>query len=197
MSFILASASPRRRELLAAAGFSFDIDPVDVDESLIPGESPDTFVTRVALLKARTAGTRHPSRLVVAADTAVVVDDEVFGKPADTADAGRMLRRLSGRSHDVLTGVALVGNGREATLVERTTVWFAVLSDRDIESYVATGEPMDKAGAYAIQGLASRFIPRISGSYANVVGLPVASVWALLRKAASPVAPRVYQPYPE
>jgi septum formation protein len=197
MSFILASASPRRRELLAAAGFSFDIDPVDVDESLVPGESPGTFVVRVALLKARTASQRHPSRLVVAADTAVVVDDEVFGKPADAADARRMLGRLSGRSHDVLTGVALVGGGREDTLVERTTVWFAALSNGDIEAYVATGEPMDKAGAYAIQGLASRFIPRISGSYTNVVGLPVASVWGLLTKAAPPVASRVYQPYPE
>jgi septum formation protein len=184
MSFILASASPRRRELLAAAGLAFDIDPVDVDESLLPGESPGAFVTRVALLKARAGSLRHPSRLVVGADTAVVVDEEVFGKPADAADAGRMLRRLSGRSHDVLTGVALVGGGREDTLVERTTVWFSALSDQDIEAYVASGEPMDKAGGYAIQGLASRFIPRISGSYANVVGLPVASLCELLVKTA-------------
>jgi septum formation protein len=177
---ILASASPRRRELLLAAGLDCEVDPVAVDEQRHPGEAPADYVARVARLKAETGATRRPDRDVLAADTAVVVGDEVLGKPADDRDAARMLGLLSGRAHDVLTGVALARHGRIVVEVESTTVWMASLSDEDVAWYVATGEPRDKAGAYAIQGLASRFIPRIAGSYTNIVGLPVARVYRLL-----------------
>jgi septum formation protein len=178
---VLASASPRRRELLAAAGIACDVDPVDVDEQRRQGERPADYVERVARLKARAAAARHPERLVLAADTAVVVGTHVLGKPADDRDAARMLELLSGRAHEVLTAVVLAGIGRETAAVETTTVWIDVLSADDITWYVATGEPRDKAGAYAIQGGASRFIPRIEGSYSNVVGLPVARVHRMLR----------------
>ena len=173
---VLASASPRRAELLTSAGFAFDVDPVDVDESRHQGEPPAAYVERVARLKASTAAGRHPQRTVVAADTVVVLGEEVLGKPRDEADARDMLGRLSGRSHEVMTGVAVAAGGRLQTQVERTTVWFRTLSAKEIEEYAASGEPMDKAGGYAIQGLAARFIPRIDGSYSNVVGLPLAAL---------------------
>ena len=179
---ILASASPRRRELLAAAGIACDVDAVDVDEQPLTGEAPADYVRRVARLKVEVAAARHPQRVVLAADTTVVVGGEILGKPADDRDAARMLARLSGRAHQVLTAVALVGGGQLAIEVETTTVWMDVLKAEDIAWYVATGEPRDKAGAYAIQGLASRFIPRIEGSYTNVVGLPVATVARLLKR---------------
>lgn len=180
MVLVLASASPRRRELLETAGFAFHVSPVDIDEGRLPGEPPLAYVERVARAKAGAAATRNPDRVVIAADTAVVVDDEVFGKPRDAADAARMLRALSGRAHEVMTGVAVAGNGQHRAFVERTTVWFGDLSDGDIADYVASGEPFDKAGAYAIQGRASRFILRIHGSYSNVVGLPIAQLAELL-----------------
>jgi septum formation protein len=186
MTLVLASASPRRRELLAAAGLSFEIDPVDVDERRFDGESPEAYVERVARLKAETGAGRWPDAVVLGADTAVVVEGDVLGKPGSREDAAAMLGRLSGRSHDVLTGIAVSGAGGTRSRVERTTVWFGALSDADIQWYVASGEPMDKAGAYAIQGLASRFVPRIEGSYSNVVGLPVAAVLQLLQEVGHP-----------
>lgn len=198
MSFVLASASPRRRALLEAAGLTFDVDAVDVDEGRLPAELADSYVERVARLKVRAGLARHPERLVVAADTAVVLDDAVFGKPRNVADAARMLAALSGRSHEVITGVAVASRARELAFVDRTVVWFAELTGADIDAYVATGEPMDKAGAYAIQGLASRFISRISGSYTNVVGLPVARVWNTIRGFdGAQVASYPGGPYPE
>jgi septum formation protein len=179
---VLASASPRRKQLLAEAGYRCDVHPVEVDESRLPGEAPDHYVARVAALKADTCARQVPGRTIVAADTAVVVDDEVFGKPVDATDATRMLERLSGRSHRVMTGVVVIGR-RRVSAVETTTVQFDALSAADIAWYVASGEPMDKAGGYAIQGLASRFIPRIDGSYANVVGLPIATLARLFAEA--------------
>ena len=175
---LLASASPRRAELLAAAGIAFDVEPAHVDEGVRDGESPEAYVRRVAEDKALTIHRLRPERLVLAADTTVVVDHHILGKPEDADDARRMLRLLSGRAHEVMTGVTLAGPGHRPheTRVALTTVEFVALSGEDIDWYVASGEPMDKAGAYAIQGLASRFITRIDGSYSNVVGLPVALV---------------------
>lgn len=181
MRLVLASASPRRRDLLDAAGIAYDVHPVDVDESRQDGEGAAAYVERVAREKARAGAAAHPERVVLAADTTVVVDGDVLGKPAGDAEATQMLRRLSGRSHEVLTGVAIASNGHIVSAVERTAVWVSELSEQDIQDYVASGEPAGKAGAYAIQGLASRFIPRIDGSYTNVVGLPVAKVVDLLR----------------
>ena len=186
MRLLLASASPRRRELLAAAGIATDVDPVDVDESRLDREPPDTYVERVARLKAEAGARRHPDRLVLGADTTVTIDGGVLGKPETADDAGRMLRLLSGRSHDVLTGVAVAWRGTMASAVERTIVTVAPLSESDVAWYLGSGEPLDKAGAYAIQGLASRFIPRIEGSYTNVVGLPVALVLDLARQVGAP-----------
>jgi septum formation protein len=180
---VLASASPRRRELLEAAGIPFDVDTADVDETRRGGEPAATYVERLARLKAETVAARHPTRAVLGADTAVVIGDEVLGKPADAADAAVMLRRLSGVAHEVVTGVAVCWGGDTTARVDRTVVYMAELSDADIAWYVATGEPMDKAGAYAIQGLASRFITRIEGSYGTVVGLSVASVLQLMSRA--------------
>lgn len=180
---VLASASPRRRELLTAAGFEFDVDAGDADETPAPGEPPSTYVLRIARLKAESVAARYPDRPVLGADTAVVVGNQMLGKPADAADASRMLAHISAQAHEVLTGVALAFRGQVYAEVEHTTVWVAKLTPEEIAWYVASGEPMDKAGAYAIQGLASRFIPRIEGSYTNVVGLPVARVVQLLGRA--------------
>jgi septum formation protein len=183
---LLASTSPRRRDLLAAAGFVFDVDAVDVDERQLAAEAPATYVERLARLKAETSAVRHPARPVVGADTTVVLDADVLGKPADNREAAHMLRRLSGREHKVLTGVALVWQGRTYVEVVQTIVRMDELSDADIADYVASGEPAGKAGAYAIQGRAARFIPHIEGSFTNVVGLPVATVLQLLRGAGVP-----------
>lgn len=180
MRLILASASPRRAELLRAAGYAFDVAPADIDESVLPGEAPEEYVRRVALEKARAVIRQFPERIVVAADTTVVIDGEMLGKPLDDEDARRMLERLSGRTHRVLTGVVVGGGGREAAAVVSTLVRFAALTPADIDWYVASGEPADKAGAYGVQGLASRFVEGIEGSYTNVVGLPVALVHKLL-----------------
>jgi septum formation protein len=176
---ILASASPRRADLLAAAGVSFRVRSVEVDERPRESEAPADYVSRVALDKAR--GCAAPSGAVVlAADTVVIVDGRILGKPADDADAARMLRLLSGRRHEVLTGVVVRSGEREAMAVDSTGVSFAPLDEADIAWYVASGEPRDKAGAYAVQGLASRFVARIDGSYSNVVGLPVALACRML-----------------
>lgn len=180
---ILASASPRRRELLAAAGFACVVDAADVDESTRPGEPPEAYVMRVARAKAEVVFARRGRRgeeIVVGADTTVVVDGDVLGKPIDDEDAARMLRRISGRTHEVLTAVAVVwSEGADAALT-RTTVEVRALADADIEAYIASGEAIDKAGAYGIQGRASRFVTGIVGSYSNVVGLPMATVDRLL-----------------
>ena len=185
MRLLLASASPRRRELLAAAGIEVDIDPVQIDETPLEGEPPDAYVERVAQSKAEAGLWRHPDRVVLAADTTVTIDGDLLGKPSDRLEAARMLRRLSGRTHDVLTAVVLVGRGTRQAHLERTAVTMRALSEAEVAWYVDTGEPLDKAGAYAIQGLASRFITRIDGSYTNVVGLPVPAVVDLLRRVVS------------
>lgn len=189
---MLASASPRRAALLAAAGFAFEVLPTDVDESPRPGEAPDAYVVRVAVAKARAAAGRlraetEAADAVLGADTTVVVDDQMLGKPADDREAAEMLRRLSGRLHEVLTGVAIVRDGLVRTACERTRVRVAPLAEEEIAWYIATGEPRDKAGAYAIQGRFSRFVEAVEGSYTNVVGLPVATVYRLLREASVPV----------
>ena len=179
MSLILASASPRRAELLRAAGYEFEIVVADVDERVRDGEPPAEYVRRLAAEKS--SAVMAADAIILGADTTVVVDGEILGKPRDDDEAARMLRRLAGRRHEVLTGVSIRRGLHEMGRVESTAVWFSVLTKEDIAWYVASGEGRDKAGAYAIQGLASRFIPRIEGSYANVVGLPVAVVAELLR----------------
>ena len=184
MRLILASASPRRAELLRAAGFSFETFVATVDERQNVGESPSVYVRRLAAEKsaAALAAIKDPDAIVLGADTTVVVDGEILGKPADAADSAAMLRRLSGRAHEVLTGVSLRRGAREIGRVESTTVDVVPLTPDEVAWYVASGEGRDKAGGYAIQGLASRFIQRIDGSYSNVVGLPIACVVELLRE---------------
>jgi septum formation protein len=218
---VLASASPRRRELLTQAGFTFEVHPAHIPEDPHPNEDPIAYVTRLAREKAEAAfhqltdagapsfsrsvrkgwestnldppgapgldfqtwenpnPNRHPI-IVLGADTTVTLDNQILGKPCDPADAARMLRLLSGRTHRVITGVALVTASRTEVAAEVTAVKFLTLSEEEITAYIATGEPMDKAGAYAIQGRAARWIPRIEGDYSNVVGLPLALVSTLL-----------------
>lgn len=183
---VLASASPRRADLLRAAGIPFDVIAADVDESPALRESPETYVRRLAEAKARAILPRSGTRPVLAADTVVVAGEEMLGKPSDAADAARMLRSLSARQHHVLTAVYLAsgqGHFEPVVEVERTAVEVAPLSEDEIAWYVGTGEPFDKAGGYAIQGLASRFVTRIDGSYTNVVGLPVPVVYRMLETA--------------
>lgn len=179
---ILASRSPRRAELLAAAGFAFDVLAADVDETPLEVEDPAEYVERLAIEKARAVLAMRPGSRVLGADTTVTIDGEILGKPANDEDARRMLRLLSGRAHLVHTGVAVITDRGLHSAVDTTRVWFDTMTDEDISWYVTTGEPADRAGAYAIQGLASRFIPRIEGSYSNVVGLPVAMVSSILKK---------------
>jgi septum formation protein len=184
---ILASASPRRRELLAQAGYDFDVQPSSLTESRRPEEDAIRFATRLAREKAEAVYARHQPAIVLGADTVVVCDGEVMGKPADPADAERMLLLLAGRTHQVVTGVAVVWGSSSPPAIEvaaeLTQVTMRTLSPEEVSRYVATGEPMDKAGAYAIQGYAGRWIPRISGCYFNVVGLPLALVAAMLEAA--------------
>lgn len=208
MRLILASASPRRAELLRSAGYTFDVIVANVDESIRPGESPSTYVRRLAADKSAAAfaalmgcatpdpagrkgrailatavaqGFSPAETVILGADTTVVVAGEILGKPRDDEDGRDMLRRLSGKAHQVMTGVSLRRREDEVGRVEMTSVVFRALTDEDLAWYVASGEGRDKAGGYAIQGLASRFIPSISGSYSNVVGLPLACVDELLR----------------
>ena len=190
---VLASASPRRQELLRNAGIPFTVQPADIDETPQAGESPRACAERLAREKAMSIFQRRPQDLVLGADTIVVVDENILGKPGDSADAARMLRLLSGRTHQVITGVSLMGGkprtenqesrtAPQTTRSETTLVTMCDLSDAEISDYIATGEPMDKAGAYAIQGFAARWIPRIEGDYSNVVGLPIALVHQMLRE---------------
>jgi len=181
---ILASASPRRRDLLEQIGLTFTVETADIDETPHLAEDPVAYVKRLAEHKAAAVFARHTDRhrlIVLGADTTVVVDQQIVGKPADATDAARMLRLLSGRTHQVITGVALI-TATAPPLVEAeiTDVEFNPLTGSQIDAYIATGEPMGKAGAYAIQGRAARFIPRIDGCYFNVVGLPLARVSAML-----------------
>ncbi len=184
---ILASASPRRRELLRQAGFTFEVAPAAVDETYPGGEDPAAFAERLALEKAAQIALRFTAKddvVVLGADTVVVADGEVLGKPASADDARAMLRKLSGTAHRVITGVALAAPGaaRRAVGHEVTRVFFRPLTEEEISAYVATGEPLDKAGAYAAQGRAARFVTRVEGCYFNVVGLPVALVDRLLKE---------------
>lgn len=207
---ILASASPRRQELLRNARIPFVAQAADIEERLREGESPRECAERLAREKALAVAQARPEERILGADTIVVVDGNILGKPRDAADAARMLRMLSGRDHEVITGVCVLGavvggqgpgaskdktqtarsvderlttgGRRVVTASETTIVTMSELSDDDIHEYIATGEPMDKAGAYAIQGIASRWIPRIEGDYSNVVGLPVALVYGMLRE---------------
>jgi septum formation protein len=177
---ILASQSPRRAEILRQAGIPFTVRAASVDESPLAGEKPEDYVQRLAECKAL-AVAADPDETVLGADTTVVIDGRMLAKPEDERDARRMLELLSGRRHEVLTGISI----RRGLSVIRdwatTSVWFAPMSDREIEAYIGSGEPMDKAGGYAIQGLASKFIEKIEGCYFNVVGLPVALVYRHLR----------------
>ncbi|HTS36644.1 MAG TPA: Maf family protein [Candidatus Solibacter sp.] len=182
---VLASASPRRQELLRNAGISFEVQPADVDETPAPGEAPLDCAIRLARDKALKVWASRPQDFVLGADTVVVIDDVILGKPADVHDAASMLRMLSGHSHRVITGVCLVKAQSGETKCDSATtlVTMTQLTDEEIRAYVATGEPTDKAGAYAIQGMASKWIPRIEGDYSNVVGLPVALVYRMLQDA--------------
>jgi septum formation protein len=180
---LLASKSRRRAELLHAAGIPFEVVETDVDETPGTGETPSDYVRRLAEDKARAAFAMRPDATVLGADTIVVVDGRMLGKPTDDSEAVAMLHALSGRVHEVLTGVAVLRPQSGATVaVACTKVWFVQLTGAEIDWYVRSGEPMDKAGAYAVQGLASRFIERLDGSYSNVVGLPIALVYRLLRE---------------
>ena len=189
-NLVLASASPRRSELLAQAGFSFKVHPAHIPEDPLPGEDPIAYVIRLAREKAETVFAELSSQgpaapQVLGADTTVTLDNHILGKPEDAADAARMLRLLSGRTHRVITGVAVVSEKSTEVAAEVTGVQFLTLSDEEIAAYIATGEPMDKAGAYAIQGRGARWIPRIEGCYFNVVGLPLALVSTLLESTRS------------
>jgi len=188
---ILASASPRRQELLREAGIPFEVDPAHIAEDQKPGEPALACALRLAEEKARWVAQRHPGRYVLGADTIVIVDGEVLGKPQDPADAGRMLRKLSGRGHEVTTAVSLISpllaaseGGAPAKADTRsctTKVFFRKVSEQEIQKYVAGGEPMDKAGAYAIQGGAAQWTDRMEGEYSNVVGLPLPLITEMLR----------------
>ena len=185
---VLASSSPRRREILEQAGIPFLVRPAAVDETPLPGEAPSHYVTRIAREKA-VAVTAGPGEIILGADTTVVIHGEILGKPNDSADAARMLSLLSGQRHSVLTGIYLRSRDRSLADCAETSVWFAPLSRSEIEEYAASREPMDKAGAYAIQGRASKFIERIEGCYFNVMGLPVALVYRHLRNECLPPIP--------
>ena len=178
-TIILASASPRRAELLRAAGINFTVRVANVDETQFPDEAPDTYVARLSHTKALAVA--QPGEIVLGADTTVVIGNETAGKPVDLADATRMLRLLSGNWHEVLTGVSLVLNNEIKTEVAVTRVKFVALTEAELAWYTNSGEPEDKAGAYAIQGFAARFIERIEGSYSNVVGLPIETVYRMLK----------------
>jgi len=187
---ILASASPRRRELLAQAGYIFEVQPAHVNEDLRPDEDPIAYVVRLAREKAQSVfaeisstSPASPPAVVLGADTTVTLDSHILAKPEDAADAARMLGLLSGRTHRVITGVALASAKGVEVAAEVTGVQFLTLNDDEIAAYIATGEPMDKAGAYGIQGFAAKWIPRIEGCYFNVVGLPLALVNTMLESA--------------
>lgn len=182
---VLASASPRRKELLNQAGYEFKVIPANIPEERRLDEEPTAFVTRLAREKAQYVFDRQSAEeasLVLGADTIVVVDDEILSKPVDSKDAAYMLRLLSGRTHKVITGVSLISQRKIEVAAETTSVTMREISEKEIAAYIATGESMDKAGAYAIQGYAARWIPRIEGCYFNVVGLPLARVAEMLER---------------
>lgn len=182
MKVVLASASPRRRELLTLAGIPHTVSPADIDESVHPGEAPHAHVERLAREKAAVIAARFPDALIVAADTVVVLDGDIIGKPASVADAERTLARLQGRTHTVVTGMALVLNGRTVSGVEDVAVTFGSLTATDISEYVATGEPMDKAGSYAIQGYGATIVRQIDGDYFAVMGLSLVRLVDLMKQ---------------
>jgi septum formation protein len=177
---ILASQSPRRRELLALVGIRHEVKPADIDERYLAGETPSGHAVRLAREKAATI--REPGAIVIGSDTIVVVDGDVLGKPRDEGDAARMLRRLSGRTHVVITAVAVAVDGRLESDVETVDVTFRLLSEADITSYIATREPMDKAGAYGIQGFGATIVSRVDGDYFAVMGLPLQRLVRLLER---------------
>jgi septum formation protein len=177
---ILASSSPRRRELLTQAGLTFDVLPADIDETRGPNEEPSAYVRRLALEKAQAIHAQHPNATVIGSDTTVVLAGEVLSKPTDLADAERMLRSLSNNVHQVYTGVAVVTDTQALQHVEATSVFFSNIPDEDLAHYLATGDSLDKAGAYGIQGYAARWITRIEGDFFNVMGLPIAATVRLL-----------------
>jgi len=190
---VLASASPRRQELLRNAGIPFVVHPTEIPEIPNPSEDPHAFAERMAKEKAQSVLRQRPTDVILGADTVVLVDNQILGKPVDSTDATRMLRLLSGRTHTVITGVCLLRTGNRALTTdlcdsrsESTVVIMDALTDYQIARYVATAEPMDKAGAYAIQGSASRWISRIEGDYFNVVGLPISLVFKMLRQHGIP-----------
>jgi septum formation protein len=187
---ILASASPRRRELLTMAGIDFKVEAADIDETVQPGESAATYVQRLAVEKAQAVWAKYKDMddsadpiTVLGADTTVVCDGQLLGKPVDQADARRMLTLLAGRTHQVLTGVAAITRRATVSEVEITQVFFDMIGEQELVRYLASGQPMDKAGAYGIQGYAARWIPRIEGCYFNVVGLPLARTMAVMARA--------------
>ena len=180
MRLVLASASPRRKELLARAGFEFEVLAADIDESRREGEEPAAYVQRLALEKAQAVAANSPDATVIGADTTVALDNHVLNKPKDRDDAERMLRLLSGRTHQVHTGIAVVRRAKAEARVETTDVVFRAIEEAELETYLASGDALDKAGAYGIQGYAARWIPRIEGDYFNVVGLPIAALVKLL-----------------
>lgn len=180
---VLASGSPRRREMLSGLGLEFLVDPADIDEGVRPGETPVAYVRRVASSKATTVAARHPTSVVLAADTTIDLDGAVLAKPADAADAARMLEALSGREHLAHTAMAIAVGGLLNVVEVTTAVRMRPLSSAEIDWYVATGEPLDKAGAYAIQGRAAAFVESVAGSVSNVVGLPMAEAVMALRAA--------------
>jgi nucleoside triphosphate pyrophosphatase len=191
MNLVLASASPRRRQLLDQLGVSYRCEPADIDETCRPDEKPADYVQRMALEKAAAVAGRYPDgeTAILAADTSVVIDEDVLGKPRDHFDGLGMLARLSGRSHSVLTAICLhTPAGESMVEVVETEVFFVQLNRQQCEAYLATDEPWDKAGGYAIQGLAGAFVSAIEGSYSNVVGLPLTQTWQLLSAQGIPTA---------
>jgi septum formation protein len=182
---ILASGSPRRRDLLRMVGIDHEVISADIDESYLPGEPPIAHAERLAREKGRVVAERHPEALVLSADTIVVIDGDVLGKPVSEEEAVRMLRRLSGRTHTVFTAVAVTWHGRTDSSVEAVTVTFRPMSDSLIRAYVATGEPMDKAGAYGIQGYGATLVERIDGDFFAVMGLAIGGLIELVRQAGA------------
>jgi septum formation protein len=186
---VLASSSPRRSEILTALGIPFVIDPADIEEAIAPGESAEGAASRLAAEKAAHVAARRPDSWILAADTLVLKEGRILGKPRDDADAAGMLRFLAGFEHRVVTAVRLARGGEfSREVVETTAVRIAPLSEEEILWYVATGEPRDKAGAYAVQGLGARFIESVNGSYTNVMGLPARAVYLLFRQAGVKLA---------
>lgn len=179
---VLASGSPRRSEILTSVGWTFTKDVPDIDESVIGDESPAEYVERLAIGKAKAVAQKHPGAIVLGADTTVVVDETIIGKPIDLDDARRMIAILAGRWHDVLTGVALASDDRVQSGLQTTSVKFAAMTDAEIEFLAVNGDPLDKAGAYAVQAQAALFIEGIRGDYWNVVGLPISLVYQLIFK---------------